>query len=275
MIFDITTPFCVQQNVVMHCYFGGMNMTGSIKDLLPRHLIDDAEKIGLTKEHTIVDVSSGNYACALAFACMRRGYRCHVVVNENISRAKQNILDSINWSSNGSFTYTVKGKRTIDSRDYLMTNIMTSQNRVWFLDQLHNEENPTAYVSLVKKWVMYDWVVGSMGSGGSLLGIHSMNNQGLITVESDKGTRIAGCGTFCDGDYETPFVTRLRHLAHHQEKVNWYEAEVGMRKLHNLGVYCGLQGGAVYSAAIKVLEEYPKVSGHMMLIIGDHAYKNL
>src|SRR5271166_7057497 len=69
------------------------NPTGSVKDRVARALIEDAEEKGLIAPgQTILEPTSGNTGISLAMICSRRGYRLKVVMPENVTPERTQLL---------------------------------------------------------------------------------------------------------------------------------------------------------------------------------------
>ncbi|XGW03993.1 hypothetical protein V3C99_015269 [Haemonchus contortus] len=68
------------------------NAGGSMEDRAAIRMIEEAERNGLTKEHTVVAPASGNVAVGIALACAVKGYRCIIVSPERSSRDIEDVL---------------------------------------------------------------------------------------------------------------------------------------------------------------------------------------
>src|SRR3982074_2979483 len=69
------------------------NPTGSVKDRVARALIEDAEAKGaLGAGRTILEPTSGNTGISLAMICRRKGYRLKVVMPENVTPERTQLL---------------------------------------------------------------------------------------------------------------------------------------------------------------------------------------
>jgi len=70
-----------------------MNPSGSIKDRIVKHIIDNAEKTGLLKAGgTIVENTSGNTGAAAAMIGAIKGYKVILTMPDKVSIEKQNAL---------------------------------------------------------------------------------------------------------------------------------------------------------------------------------------
>src|SRR6185312_16050411 len=69
------------------------NPTGSVKDRVARALIDDAEAQGaIMPGQTILEPTSGNTGISLGMICSRKGYRLKVVMPENVTPERTQLL---------------------------------------------------------------------------------------------------------------------------------------------------------------------------------------
>src|ERR1700690_4171931 len=69
------------------------NPTGSVKDRVARSLIEDAEEKGLIRPgQTILEPTSGNTGISLAMICGRKGYPVKVVMPENVTPERTDLL---------------------------------------------------------------------------------------------------------------------------------------------------------------------------------------
>src|SRR5881227_600367 len=69
------------------------NPTGSVKDRVARSLIESAEEKGLISPgQTILEPTSGNTGISLAMICSRKGYPVKVVMPENVTPERTQLL---------------------------------------------------------------------------------------------------------------------------------------------------------------------------------------
>lgn len=70
-----------------------LNPTGSIKDRIVRHIVNDAERSGVLQPGAvIVEHTSGNTGAAIAMIAAARGYRAVLTLPDKVSREKQDTL---------------------------------------------------------------------------------------------------------------------------------------------------------------------------------------
>src|SRR5438105_11206377 len=71
----------------------GQNPGGSVKDRAAKAMVEEAEKDGrLEPGQTIIESSSGNTGIALAMISRTKGYRLKVVLPENVSIERRQLL---------------------------------------------------------------------------------------------------------------------------------------------------------------------------------------
>src|SRR5256714_3762949 len=69
------------------------NPTGSVKDRVARSMIEDAEEKGLIRPgQTILEPTSGNTGISLAMICRRKGYPLKVVMPDNVTPERTQLL---------------------------------------------------------------------------------------------------------------------------------------------------------------------------------------
>ncbi len=70
-----------------------LNPGGSVKDRAALYIVDDAERRGALKPGgTVVEGTAGNTGIGLAHICAERGYRCIIVIPDNQSPEKMELL---------------------------------------------------------------------------------------------------------------------------------------------------------------------------------------
>merc|ERR1712186_245641 len=90
----ITKTEGVECDVLAKCEF--FNAGGSVKDRIGLRMVEDAEKKGLLKTgDTIIEPTSGNFGIGIALAAAVKGYRCIIVMPENMSEEKHLTLKAL------------------------------------------------------------------------------------------------------------------------------------------------------------------------------------
>lgn len=257
------------------------NPTGSIKDRACIYHIRAAIKSGiLSKDKILLDASSGNMACALAYYGKILGYKVKVVCNSKLTLDKKQFIEYFDAELHIHGNFTIEGNQLC--REWMEED----SDKYVFLDQLHNPENPRAYFDTLAPEIHRDVkeikaVVGSLGSGGNMCGTaryfkkHKQDTL-VITAQGAGGTKIPGIGSFVDGDYISPFIHELsaNHCIDGTVFVDLEQATTYTSQLASQGIFVGFQGGGVICAAIDAIKKY-NIQGDVVAIVGDSGWKNM
>ena len=259
----------------------GHNPTGSVKDracvAMLRAMLRDPD---WDSSKLLIDASSGNMGCSIAYFGRVLGVNVRIVSSRKLTAEKQFFAEYFGAAVERIGEFTIEGNR------YCREMARSDPGNLYFLDQLHNPENPMAHVTGTGPEILSQVpgiaaVVGSIGSGGTLLGIgrylKGVSDQiRICAVEAVSGTRLPGTAALVDGDYRTPFIEEgfARGIFDSSIRVSETEA-VGMaRQLSSNGLFCGLQTYAVIAAAWRLVESRG-LEGDVVVISGDTGWKNM
>src|SRR6202163_590817 len=147
------------------------NPTGSVKDRVAKALIEDAEeKDALGPGQTILEPTSGNTGISLAMICGRKGYPLKVVMPENVTPERTQLLRMYGAEivySEGSKGSNGAVEKALDmaekSADYYMPY------------QYGNQANPLAHyngtaLEILEELDEVSAFVAGLGTGGTLMG---------------------------------------------------------------------------------------------------------
>ncbi|MBV9110453.1 MAG: cysteine synthase family protein [Gemmatimonadetes bacterium] len=266
----------------LHAKLEGANPTGSLKDRAGLFMLQDAIASGaLRPGMTVLDASSGNMACTLAYFGRLLGYPSMLVVNSKLTEDKRNFLRYMGARLEEVGDFTVQGNewcRELVARE--------GTDRWFFADQLNNWSNPRASYETTGPEILDAFpevamVVASLGSAGTLLGMGQFLKERrpgvkVVGVQSAPGTRIPGTGSFEEGDYVSPFFRqgvadgtfdRLVRITH-------ADAVRGTLALRDQGVFVGIQTGGVFHAAVQAAGEMG-IAGDVVFVSGDSGWKNM
>ena len=259
----------------------GCNPSGSVKDRACLYNINDALKTGrLRPGMTILDASSGNMACALAYFGRVLGHPVTVVCSTKLTQDKAAFIRYFGAE------LISKGDFTVEGNGLCREMAAAEPGKYCFMDQLHNWANPLASYEMTGPEIMADFpdltaVVGALGSGGTMTGtcrfIHEQRPQAVcVAVEAASGTKIPGTGSFCDGDYVTPFMEKAKEegLFDTHFHVHLADAQRRTRQAADQGIFAGWQTGGVLHAALEVAKARG-LTGDIVAISGDSGWKNL
>ena len=258
----------------------GENPGGSIKDRIARSMVLAAEADGtLAAGATIIEPSSGNTGIALAMIARTRGYRVKIVLPDNVSVERRQMLE-------------VYGAEIIESPGAEGSNgavhraqALAQQHPEWvFLYQYENEANPRAHYETTgpEIWSAVPDVthfVAGLGTSGTLMGAgRFLKEQNpdieVLAVEPPVGELVEGLRNLDEG-YIPPVFERWggldlldgKRIVRPRESLEW------TRRLADLGVFCGISTGAAMAGAIRTAERIDQ--GTIVTIAADGGWKYL
>ena len=152
-----------------------LNPGGSVKDRAGLYLILDAEQRGALKPGgLIVEGTAGNTGIGLAHICAARGYRCVIVIPDNQSQEKMELLRTL-----GAEVRPVPPKPYKDDDNYQkIAGRLAAElpNAIW-AQQFDNVVNRQAHIESTGPEIWRDThgrvdaFVSSVGTGGTLAGV--------------------------------------------------------------------------------------------------------
>jgi len=258
----------------------GQNLGGSasIKDRIAKYMIEKAEQSReLTKDKTIIEATSGNTGIALAWLGHKLGYRVTIVMPDNMSLERQQLLKIF-----GAELILTKG-------DYGMMGAidaareLAAQDKKYFIpDQFSNPANPLAHYETTGSEIINDFpydrvdvLIAGIGTGGTIVGVARRLKEKypdirVIGVEPPPGDFIQGLK--CLGEELPPFwdsslITQKARVTSQQA------AEATRQLLEKEGIFAGLSSGAVVHQAIKVASEMEE--GNIVVVLADGGWKYL
>lgn len=162
------------------------NVAGSVKDRPALSMVLAAEKSGeLSTGSTIVEATSGNTGISLAMICAVRGYRCVIVMPEDMSAARRHILKS--YGAEVILTPAEDGMAgAVDQAQLLLDSTPGSM----MCGQFDNPANPDIHEQTTAEEIweatggQVDAFVAGVGTGGTLTGV------GRVFKERNPAIRI-------------------------------------------------------------------------------------
>lgn len=149
------------------------NVAGSVKDRPALSMVLAAEESGeLGPGSTIVEATSGNTGISLAMICAVRGYRCVIVLPEDMSSARRHILKS--YGADVILTPAEDGMAgAVEQAEQLLKTTPGSM----MCGQFDNPANPDIHESTTAEEIWeatggeVDAFVVGVGTGGTLTGV--------------------------------------------------------------------------------------------------------
>ena len=119
----------------------GQNPGGSVKDRIAKSMVQDAEKEGRLGPGSIVlESSSGNTGIGLALMCRARGYQLKVVLPENVSVERRQLLEI--W---GAEIVSSPGSEGSNGAVKVAQALAAEHPDWWYPYQYANAANPAAH----------------------------------------------------------------------------------------------------------------------------------
>jgi len=259
----------------------GQNPAGSVKDRIALSMVQEAEADGtLTPGKTIIEPSSGNTGIALAMIARIKGYPIKIVLPENVSVERRQLLEVFgaeiilspgNEGSNGAV------RRAIELAD---------EHPEWaFLYQYANEANPRAHYETTGPEIWRDvpeitHFVAGLGTSGTLMGVGTYlkeqnPNIKILAVEPPLGESVEGLRNLDEG-YIPPVYEKWGgpELLDGKRIVRPRESIEFTRLLaEKCGIFSGISAGAALAGAVRVASSIE--SGTIVFIVCDGGWKYL
>ena len=237
----------------------GNNPAGSVKDRPALSMIVHAEQRGeIAPGDTLIEATSGNTGIALAMAAAMRGYRMVLIMPENMSVERRQVMKAF-----GAEIILVTREQSMEgARDLAKQMECEGKGRV--LDQFSNPDNPRAHYEGTGPEIWRDTegrvthFVSAMGTTGTIMGtsryLKEMNSGiQIVGVQPVEGASIPGIRrwpeAYLPSIFEASRVDRTIDIAQD-------EAENTTRALAaREGIFCGISSGGAVAAALKLSAE--------------------
>jgi cysteine synthase B len=255
----------------------GQNPGGSSKDRIARKMVEMAEADGrLTPGATILEPSSGNTGIGLALVAKLRGYALRVVMPENVSIERRQLLEIF-----GAEVTLSPGEEGSNGAIRLAEKISADAPEYVMLFQYGNPANPLAHYEATGPEILRDCpdvdvFVAGLGTSGTLMGVGRYlreQNPGvkIVAVEPPSGELVQGLRNLDDGfvppifdpeGLDRKFIVRPRE-----------SVEFTRRLLAECGVFAGISSGAAVAGAVKMANTME--SGDVVVLLPDGGWKYL
>ena len=255
------------------------NPTGSVKDRVAKALIEDAEERGtIGPDSVILEPTSGNTGIALAMIAKRKGYRLKVVMPDNVTQERTDLLRMY-----GAEIVYSPGDQGSNGA-VAMANEMAAADPTYVMPyQYGNPANPLAHYNGTALEILdeldgqVDAFVAGLGTGGTLMGNGRRFKEELgdrvkiVAAEPMQGEPVQGLRSLDDG-----FIPPIIDLSLLDRKifVTNEDAIVWTRKLlDEEGLFAGVSSGAIARVAHRIAGEMDE--GNIVFIVCDDGWKYL
>jgi cysteine synthase len=255
----------------------GQNPTGSVKDRVAKAMIEDAEEQGsIAPGQTILEPTSGNTGISLAMICRRKGYPLKVVMPENVTGERTELLRmygaEVVWSegakgSNGAVELALE---------------MAQRDASYYMPyQYGNQANPRSHYEGTAPEILEELdeiaaFVGGLGTGGTLMGVgrrlreHDPETR-IVAVEPMQGELVQGLRSLDDGFIPPILDLSLldrKIMVSNRDAITWTQ-----RLMRDEGLFAGVSSGAIAAVAVRIAEELDE--GNVVFLVPDDGWKYL
>ncbi|MBI4380898.1 MAG: cysteine synthase family protein [candidate division NC10 bacterium] len=253
----------------------GNNPTGSLKDRIAKYMIEHAERSGdLTKDKTILEPTSGNTGIALAMIGRRKGYKVKVVIPENATPERRQLLEIF-----GAEMIYSDGTKGSNGAIELAQKLAAQDKTLYMPFQYGNPANPLAHyettgVEILNDLPEVDVFVAGLGTGGTLMGVGRRLKEvnpktKVIAVEPHPGDLVQGLRSLDEG-----FIPPILDTSLLDSKI-MVDSRCAFAATKDLtmkeGIFAGVSSGAVVHVAIRMAHRMEK--GNIVVVLCDNGWK--
>jgi cysteine synthase B len=255
----------------------GRNPTGSVKDRIAKTMIEDAEEQGrIAPGQTILEPTSGNTGIALAMVCGRKGYPLEVVLPDNVTEERVQLLRMYG----AEIVYSEGAKGSNGAVELALE--MAERDASYYMPyQYGNEANPRAHYEGTAPEILDELdevsaFVAGLGTGGTLMGVGRRLKEEdpdtrLVAAEPMQGEGVFGLRSLDDGFIPPILDVSLldrKIMVDNRDAIEWTQ-----RLLREEGVFAGVSSGAIASVAVRIAGELD--GGNVVFLIPDDGWKYL
>ena len=256
----------------------GQNPTGSLKDRIAKYMLDAGERGGqLDGSKVILEPTSGNTGISLAFVGGLKGYRIKVVMPENVSPERIQLL-----SAYGAEIRFSDGAKGTNGSIVVAQEMMAANETGYFMPyQYGNSANPDAHYETTGREIIdelpeVDMFVAGLGTGGTLMGVgrrlkeHDPNVK-IIAVVPEPGDSIQALRSLEEG-----FIPPILDMSLLDARIMVRSTDAfHMTKelLQRDGIFAGVSSGSVVYGAMKMAQRMEK--GSIVCLLADGGWKYL
>lgn len=245
------------------------NPGGSIKDRIGLSMIEDAERRGIVKPHSvIIEPTSGNTGIGLAMVAAVKKYKLILVMPDSMSIERRRLMTA--YGAQLELTPREKGmKGAIERAQDLASSIKDS----WIPQQFENESNVEIHRKTTAEEILrdfpegFDILVSGVGTGGHITGVaevlkKKISRLKVFAVEPALSPVISGGqpGPHPLQGLGAGFIPKNLHkeVLDGVIQITKEEAfEYAQRSAREEGILVGISSGAALAAVAKKVTELP------------------
>jgi len=255
----------------------GRNPTGSVKDRVAKAMIEAAETEGaIAPGQTVLEPTSGNTGISLAMICRRKGYPLKVVMPDNVTEERTQLLRMY-----GAEIVYSEGPKGSNGAVELALEMAQADPSLYMPYQYGNPANPAAHytgtgVEILDELDDVAAFVGGLGTGGTLMGVGRRLKENdpetkIVAAEPMQGELVQGLRSLSDG-FIPPIidlsVLDRKIMVSNADAVSWTQ-----RLLREEGLFAGVSAGAVASVSVRIAGELEE--GNVVFLVPDDGWKYL
>jgi len=255
----------------------GRNPTGSVKDRVAKYMMDAAEAEGaIAPGQTILEPTSGNTGISLAMICRRKGYPLKVVMPDNVTGERTQLLQMY-----GAEIVYSEGAKGSNGSVELALEMAEADASYYMPYQYGNEANPRAHYEgtapeIIDELDEVTAFVGGLGTGGTLMGNgrrlkEEFDDVKIVAAEPMQGELVQGLRSLDDG-FIPPIIdlTLLdrKIMVSNRDAIIWTQ-----KLLHEEGMFAGVSSGAIAYVAHRIAGELEE--GNVVFLVPDDGWKYL
>ncbi|MFA5884938.1 MAG: cysteine synthase family protein [Acidimicrobiia bacterium] len=264
-------------DVKIYAKLEGQNPGGSAKDRIALKMVELAERDGvLHPGDTILEPSSGNTGIGLALVAKLRGYRLRVVMPDNVSIERRQLLEIF-----GAEIVLSPGEEGSNGGIRLAEKLAAEDPELRMLFQYGNPANPLAHYEgtgpeIWRDCPEVDVFVAGLGTSGTLMGVGRYLKERnpavqVVAVEPPAGELVQGLRSLADGFVPPIFQADIldrKLIVRPRQSIEWVR-----RLLEDAGVFAGISSGAAVAGAVKMAATME--SGTIVTLLPDGGWKYL
>ena len=256
----------------------GQNPTGSVKDRIALKMIKQAERDGeISANRTILEPTSGNTGISLAMIGRLKGYKVAVVMPENVSVERVQLLEAY-----GAEIIPSDGTRGTNGAIEVAQDLIEKRGSDYFMPYPYgNSGNPDAHYEttgpeIIEALPDVSMFVAGLGTGGTLMGVarrlkeHNTDTK-IVAVAPEPDDFISGLRSLEEG-----FIPPILDIDVLDSRmlVNSFDAfATTKRLLAEEGIFAGVSSGSVVYGAMRQAERMDK--GDIVCLLADGGWKYL
>src|ERR1700760_4766780 len=252
------------------------NPTGSVKDRVARALVEDAEEKGaIAPGQTILEPTSGNTGISLALIAKRKGYKLRVVMPENVTQERTQLLEMY-----GAEIVYSPGDQGSNGAVAMALEMAEKDASYYMPYQYGNQANPLAHYNGTAPEILNELdeisaFVAGLGTGGTLMGVGRRLREELgdtvkiVAAEPMQGEPVQGLRSLDDG-FIPPIIDLSlldrKIFVTNEDAIRWTRKLLDEEQL-----FVGVSTGAIARVAVRIAGELDE--GNVVFIAADDGSK--